>query len=120
MKHTRVLPRDLFNDAKLIKCMGQLSLLIHDGKLPVGFALEHDDDDEKGFVVEFDQDHNHLFCSNLRLFYYDNMINLFIPYNSRENYPLCCWIDSAVMGVLSEDGSLDPGFVETVKSEVTP
>lgn len=31
MSYTRVLPRDLFNEAKLLKCLGQLALNIHDG-----------------------------------------------------------------------------------------
>jgi len=36
----RVLPRDAFNDANLLKCIGQLTLLIEDGK--VNLAYEYD------------------------------------------------------------------------------
>jgi hypothetical protein len=31
MSYTRVLPRDLFNESKLLKCLGQLALNVHDG-----------------------------------------------------------------------------------------
>ena len=38
----RVIPRDLFNDANLLKCLGRICLLIHDGKLPLD--VEYDDE----------------------------------------------------------------------------
>lgn len=40
--YRRVLPRDLFNEAKLLKCLGQLSLMIHDGKCEL--RVEHSDE----------------------------------------------------------------------------
>lgn len=36
----RVLPRDLFNEAKLLKCVGRLCLLIHDRTAPESLAFE--------------------------------------------------------------------------------
>ena len=41
-KYTRVLPRDLFNEAKLMKCMGLLTLLIHDELIPDCLKFEYD------------------------------------------------------------------------------
>lgn len=40
MNYTRVLPRDLFNEAKLLKELGFLSLAVHDGKRDCGRILE--------------------------------------------------------------------------------
>ena len=33
-QYERVIPRDLFNEAKLLKCVGLLVLKIHDGENP--------------------------------------------------------------------------------------
>lgn len=39
----RVIPRDLFNEAKLLKCMGQLCLRIHNNdNLPAKMSADHD------------------------------------------------------------------------------
>lgn len=38
--YKRIAPRDLFNEAKLLKCMGQLTLMILDGKIPVPMECE--------------------------------------------------------------------------------
>ncbi len=40
-EYTRVIPRDLFNEAKLLKCIGRLVLLIHDGDHN-NISFEHD------------------------------------------------------------------------------
>lgn len=39
--YQRVIPRDLFNEAKLGKCMGRLILRIHDCETPVHMSFEH-------------------------------------------------------------------------------
>lgn len=39
MNYIRVIPRDFFNESKLLKCMGQLSLKILDCQLPKGIEM---------------------------------------------------------------------------------
>ena len=65
MSYTRVLPRDLFNEAKLLKCVGQLALLIYDG-LPWPIGLLHRTP-PKGFVVHRYEGDGGLYVGNLDL-----------------------------------------------------
>lgn len=92
MTYRRVIPRDLFNEANLLKCYGQLILKLDDVILrrPAGsgprFRLEHDSgpfevfqDESDGSItlwpsVEFSIDGKH--------------IGLRRPLNSREPWPL--------------------------------
>ena len=47
--YKRVLPRDLFNEAKLLKCLGRLCLLIEDDMCKLEY--DHDDEFAEGFVI---------------------------------------------------------------------
>ncbi len=63
MSYVRVLPRDLFNEAKLLKCIGQIALLVHDRKISglqvvagrcFGFIVEQDESDGSIGVANVD------------------------------------------------------------------
>lgn len=95
MNYARVLPRDLFNEAKLLKCLGQLSLLIHDGLgIDPAWALKliHQDpvDSEEytGFIIEQNNDDGSIYCANLVLLSRGQVIRLYSPLNSKLPYPL--------------------------------
>lgn len=92
MSYKRVLPRDLFNEAKLLKCLGQLALLIHDGKAPDGLSFEQDAMSCDGFDIDQDPFSGELYVDNLTLWFdlgEDAIrINLSTHYNSRDSYPL--------------------------------
>lgn len=49
-EYQRVIPRDLFNEAKLLKCLGRLSLFIHDGKSPPILKVRNRRPDEASCV----------------------------------------------------------------------
>jgi len=93
-KYTRVVPRDLFNEAKLLKCLGQLFLIYHDGVdankagLPVGFRIEHDDSESAGFSIVQNQDDGGLEVANINCSFCGFRIRLYSSYNSRRAYPL--------------------------------
>lgn len=117
MSYTRVIPRDLFNESKLLKCLGQLALLIHDGVgIPNGLKLEYshfENDDgrlEEGFRIEQDESDGALYCSNLELFCDGRLIGLRCPYNSKDPYPLIWTSDEDEGMVFCHDGSLTKGF----------
>jgi hypothetical protein len=40
IEYNRVIPRDLFNESKLLKCFGQLALLMHDGVIPGSIVFD--------------------------------------------------------------------------------
>lgn len=111
MKFNRVIPRDLFNEAKLLKCLGQLALLIHDGKTPIDLKFEEMEEDQQ-FDVEIN-DNSELYCTNLTLTYKDNPIHIFTPYNSKEPYPLRFTNNEEIeYDLLDEKGKITKEFTE--------
>ena len=62
----RVIPRDLFNEGKLLTELGFLSLAIHDNKEGIAnlLTMELIDEDE-GFVIVQDENEGSLLVSNL-------------------------------------------------------
>lgn len=83
--HTRVLPRDLFNDGKLITSVGFLVMDIHDGKLP-GLNFEFDGEP---FDVYLDPYNSELMIYNIR--FRSNRagrVHIYTTNNSKEALPL--------------------------------
>lgn len=108
MSYTRVIPRDLFNEANLLKCYGQLYLNLE--KMGLQDRLIHEAEDEY-FEVYQDQDSGALTISNITL--QDRggdedvrYCHLWRPLNSRQPYPL--WMrygDEDDIAVFNDDGS---------------
>lgn len=110
MSYQRVIPRDLFNESKLLKCMGQLSLLIHEGKgirwpLTLNFG-----DGRDGFVADQDSDDGSLFCENLWVELGGELIHVASRYNSKDAYPLFFRRGDDEGDVFNDDGSLSNDF----------
>lgn len=107
-KYTRVIPRDLFNESKLLKCIGRLCLMIHDGKGLNGMTFEHDDEPfDIGLL-----DDGYLAIRNIR---FDmNGMNLFFKcqYNSKTNFPLYVELEYCEYLVFDEDGEYSDIFID--------
>lgn len=117
MSYSRVIPRDLFNESKLLKCLGQVALILHDyeGRYPV--ALDHTDEDQ-GFVIDQNESTGDLYCTNLRLIRHNGEeITLSSQYNSKSTYPL--WFeanDGQDCGeVFDDNGQFTREFVAATK-----
>ncbi len=85
--YTRVLPRDLFNEAMLLKCLGKISLLIHNKEIQ-GLKCVHTQP-EKGFIIKQDSGSGDIYVSNL--FFTDESGNEVLfshPLNARGSWPL--------------------------------
>lgn len=76
MNYARVIPRDLFNEANLLKCYGRLALEVD---------LEHDGG---AFDIQQDPASGALHVANVRLVVRGREVPLFRPLNSREPWPL--------------------------------
>lgn len=117
MSYERVIPRDLFNESKLLKCLGQLALLLHiyEGRWPVSL---HHEDPESGFRIEQDQLTGELECTNLvlTLDISGEIITLGSTYNSKEPYPLNFLSeDEQTSGeVFNDDGSFADEFLKFI------
>lgn len=92
-EYTRVLPRDLFNEAKLLKCLGRLVLKTVDGQVP-DLTFEHhnvifsEGEIYKGFDVSQNPDSGDLYVWNLRFYFKEQPIYFESNYNCKSPYPL--------------------------------
>lgn len=116
MSYRRVVPRDAFNEAKLLKCIGRLSLLVLDNHLYIDRDMAQIEDDLKhdghGFMVRLDEDNLMLYSDNYYLTVNGVEIALFSDYNSKDNYPLNFYDEEEeeYHRVFKEDGSLSHEF----------
>ena len=116
--YQRVIPRDLFNESKLLKCLGQLALMIHEGVAPRCLRSVN-----SGREFRIDQ---RLACgglyvaSGLNFRVGANVLELYTTYNSKESYPLLCNANDEEIEVFHPHGTLTIEFVEYVESLKTP
>ena len=84
MSYIRVLPRDAFNEAKLLKCVGKITLLIEDGMLP-GWSYEYDG---APFEVEQNAADGSISIRNVTFTKGGTDIWLSTPLNSKRAWPV--------------------------------
>lgn len=87
MGYFRVCPRDLFNESKLLKCLGLVSLCIHDGTIQ-GLTMNHENEKE-GFTIVQNDATGGIYVSNLHFF--DNNgtpVEFYHPLNNKGPFPL--------------------------------
>jgi hypothetical protein len=108
MGYIRIIPRDFFNEAKLLKCLGQLELIInHIGPNKIGLVSEHDGE---AFDIKQDSNDGSLYVSNYHVFLDGEEIRLFTSYNSKESYPLYGEYKGEIYCMFNEEGKLLPNF----------
>lgn len=120
--YQRVIPRDLFNEAKLLKCLGQLQLIIHDGvdcrrqSCPQALRLEHDGDP---FDISQQEHDGALYCTTIRAYAGRNQFQVSTHYNSKEPYPMQFDSLDDSGPVFNDDGSLSADFIAFVEAYAT-
>jgi hypothetical protein len=82
--YQRVIPRDLFNEASLLKCLGQLVLLQEQG-WQLHMSIVHSG--EAFNIVQNDEDGS-ICCTNVSIFINNVLHGHFRPLNSRDPWPL--------------------------------
>jgi hypothetical protein len=103
--YNRVIPRDIFNEAKLLKCIGKICLLIHDNKIN-GLNIVHEDQ-SKGFEITQDPNSGDISVENI--YFFDNAgtpVYFYTKLNSKDNYPMFMEYKDAEYYPISEDGKL--------------
>lgn len=84
--YSRVMPRDLFNEAKLLKCLGHVMLAHVNDQLPQLQVL-HDTDEAQGWAIKMSIC-GHLFCSNMVFSVKAKRLYLATAANDRTCWPL--------------------------------
>lgn len=85
LNYRRVIPRDFFNEAKLLKCYGQLSLAILDGKVPEGITITIEETGEP-FAIALSDDGS-LYIDNYEVIVNGSLVLFSTRYNSKRNFP---------------------------------
>ena len=110
--YSRVIPRDLFNESNLLKCMGRLYICLE------GEGMAALDNDGGAFHVEQDESGD-IFIANVWLTVRDEPVHLSRPLNSRESWPLYA-MDNAEginIEVFDNSGNLTEEFKEFLHRE---
>lgn len=106
--HKRVIPRDFFNDSKLLKCLGQFQLCAkHTGANGLDFEIKYDG--EPFEIFQHDSDGS-LSVLNYSVFLKGSPVALYIPYNAKENYPLIGLYKGEEYYIFDEKGKFMPNF----------
>jgi hypothetical protein len=109
--YLRVIPRDLFNEANLLKCYGQLWLKL-EGRLNDSLTFDFEDFDGRPFEIEQRQADGTTYIANVTLFSDGRRVSLHRPLNSREPWPLYAIHpeDDDEVAVFTDDGELTDEF----------
>ena len=114
--YMRVVPRDLFNESKLLKCLGKISIGILDGKLGEHRLTEKHTREDEGFIILQNEDGD-IMCDNYRVFKGGEEIYLFTRLNSKANWPLMTIDHNAeYIEVLNDDGKFTKEFLEYLEN----
>lgn len=84
MAYVRVIPRDLFNEASLLKCLGHLHILLE----TTPGAAKFDVEDLPVFDIEQDESDGSISVVNLPFSVGGRSVHLSRPLNSRAAWPL--------------------------------
>lgn len=108
--YQRVIPRDLFNEAKLLKCLGQLALFVHDGVRIGNLRFEADGSE---FLIDQRDSDGGLYVYQGIVFYTESAgaLILYSRYNSKDFYPLLCEVDNnTTLTVFDGTGNITSEF----------
>jgi hypothetical protein len=113
MSYRRVLPRDAFNEANYLKCIGQLALLIHDNinNERQYYSLITDLYEEFGSCLDQNGDGD-LYCKFTRIYINHAAYKIFRPLNSREAFPVFITTDVGSIELLNDEGQLNQDFID--------
>lgn len=113
-EYRRVIPRDLFNEANLLKCYGQLWLCLEKLNL-ADVSLDRDVDGDP-FEVWQDEDSGATCILNIYLYVRGEVIALHRPLNSREPFPLYATTgEGDEVAVFAADGTLSADMLALLK-----
>ena len=109
--YTRVIPRDFFNEAKLLKCMGILALAVLDGQIPQNIDITIDENGDP-FNILLDDTWSLLYVSNYDVEINGEIYMVGTRYNSKGNFPFYVLADDEEIEILDNNGKFSREFIE--------
>jgi hypothetical protein len=117
MSYRRVIPRDLFNEADLLKCYGRLWLCLDNLARGHAAQLGDDDGDHDGAPFRIEQGASgDITVANVPFKIHGNDWRLTRPLNSREPWPLYAENDDECVSVFTGDGELSAEFRALIRA----
>lgn len=107
--YVRVIPRDLFNEASLLKCLGRL--WIETERYQPHVSIEHDGGP---FEIEQNENDGSISVSNVRVTIDDIEFRHWRPLNSRQDWPLYIEVGEAEIRVFDDSGELSRDMLELI------
>jgi hypothetical protein len=111
MSYTRVIPRDFYNESKLLKCMGHLDVMAKSSKCPSGIEIIIEENGEP-FNIHKDESSGNIYISNYMCYVNQKLVRFETNLNSKSNYPLSCMFEYTPYMVFDEQGDFDSEFIE--------
>ncbi|WP_247537479.1 hypothetical protein [Ralstonia pseudosolanacearum] len=111
MSYLRVIPRDLFNEANLLKCYGRLYINLENLNAP-DVSIEHDGE---AFDVYQCQDDGSTTLCNVTLCVRGNPCTLLRPLNSRDAWPLYARTADSEVPVFDDSGDFTADMVDLLR-----
>lgn len=109
MSYLRVIPRDLFNEADLLKMLGKLVIHTMNNPTCVPWSYEHDDAEHEFRIVQNPEDGS-IYCSNLRFFIDGEGVDLFRSLNCQEPWSLKAFFRGEEYEVFDGNGNVTATF----------
>jgi len=122
MSYMRVIPRDLFNEADLLKCLGKLELALDNmqGHKASMTLLEGGDfPGTDGWAIEQNPDDGSIYSRNIEFLIDGDPYEIYRPLNSREKMPVYLRIPSGEtddIRVFTESGNLSREFCAFIEA----
>lgn len=103
MAYLRVLPRDLFNEGNLLKCMGRLWIILDETH---GHAAKFETEDCDGFDIVQDPNSGAIYARGVVFTVHKTPLLLTRPLNSRNEWPLYAENEDSSVAVFDDAGNL--------------
>ena len=110
MNYVRVIPRDLFNESKLLKCLGQLQLYIHDNNR-MGFKVEFDGEP---FDICQNVHDGSIYVRNYQVYLNNDLVTLYHPLNAKGPYPMQADYHDQTYDLFNEKGEINEALQDNI------
>jgi hypothetical protein len=112
MSYIRVLPRDLFNEASLLKCYGRLWIALETaGEHRACFVTE----DAASFEIEQDESSGAIYIANVVFTVHGKPVRLSRPLNSRAPWPFYAETEDDAIAVFDDNGNLSSEMLTLIR-----
>lgn len=108
MAYLRVIPRDLFNEANLLKCLGRIYINLENMARVENCVLVHDDE---AFDIDQNEATGGLFVRNVWLRAHGKDYYFERPLNSRREWPLYMSTEGDDIEVFGDEGQFSDEMV---------